>query len=215
MPTSTVPTLLLTLDLSTGTKCCRFIRRSIESAAVLTSGPSANVSNMASRASLITHKLFWLTMMSRKTVPKDWKDKMINALAVPPWTPKILYGKTKKKIKLQAKSFQNRYETFSEMKLPKINRSRGLHSVDDERRQGKHVKTAVREKQCMFESKISKSLMVNCPLTWLNSWVLYVSQICLSFNMNFKVHLITSARNSQTFWCLFILAKNILSYREV
>lgn len=52
------------------------------------------------------------------------------------------------------------------MKLPKIDRSRGLHSVDDDRRQGKHVKTAVREKQCMFESKISiYSLMVNCPLT--------------------------------------------------
>ena len=51
-------TILLTLDLRTGTNCCRFIRRPIESAAVLTSGPSANVSNMASRASLITHKLF-------------------------------------------------------------------------------------------------------------------------------------------------------------
>lgn len=65
---------LLTLLLRTCTSCWRFTKRPIESATALTSGPSANVSKMASKASQITHKLNWPLAMSRKTVPRHWKQ---------------------------------------------------------------------------------------------------------------------------------------------
>ena len=92
-------------------------------------------------------------------------------------------------------------------------------TVEDEQRREERVKTAVRQKQRMFVSKISVDSLI-VPLIQFNSGFFHLSQQPCTFpefcfKLNFKVHLDNFHEKLRLLGaCLFIPASNILCFAE-